>query len=135
MDAKVNHEKILSYLDEHGVSDKDAVTLKSSKKYNKKNCLEKTRKGQLRKVIDMHGMISEDAEICLARAIEDCLKNGIKELLVIHGWGSHSGGSEGGVLKKMVREALEYRYKLSLRGYKNALPRDGGEGATLITLK
>jgi DNA-nicking Smr family endonuclease len=62
-------------------------------------------------------------------------KKGIKELLVIHGWGRHATATESGVLKKLVLDMLEYRYKLSIRGYKTALPRQGGEGATLVTLK
>ena len=43
--------------------------------------------------------------------------------------------AEGGVLKKLVRECLEYRYALAVRGFKTALPKDGGEGATLVTLR
>jgi DNA-nicking Smr family endonuclease len=125
-------EKILRYLDEHGVSNKDAASSYRPKKVD--IGINKTKKRGLRKTIDLHGMNSENAELALVKAMDECRKKGIKELLIIHGWGKHSGQSEG-VLKKLVRECLEYRYALAIRGYHTALPKDGGEGATLVTLK
>jgi DNA-nicking Smr family endonuclease len=133
--AEDYHRRILQYVEEHGVSDKDKRASGPGRHGNKKNGIEKTRKGLLRKVIDLHGMTILDAEPALGRAMEECEKKGIKELLIIHGWGRHSNPAEGGVLKKMVLDALEYRYIGSLRGYKPALPREGGEGATLVMLK
>ena len=130
---RTTHDKILRFLDEHGVSDKDASAPSRPKKHN--SGIKKIGKKGLRKTIDLHGMVSEDAERELVRAMEECRRKGIKELLIIHGWGQHSNPSEGGVLKKLVRECLEYRYALAVRGFKTALPKDGGEGATLVTLK
>ena len=126
-------DKILHFLDEHGISDKDEAAPSRPKKEN--SGIKKTGKKGLRKTIDLHGMVSEAAEQTLVRAMEECRKKGIKELLIIHGWGQHSNPAEGGVLKKLVRECLEYRYTLAVRDYKTALPKDGGEGATLVTLK
>jgi Uncharacterized protein conserved in bacteria len=126
-------DKILRFLDEHGVSDKDKAAPSLPKKEN--SGIKKMGKRGLRKTIDLHGMNSVNAEHTLVRSIEECRKKGITELLIIHGWGQHSGPLEGGVLKKLVRESLEYRYALAVRGFKTALPKDGGEGATLVTFK
>jgi DNA-nicking Smr family endonuclease len=125
-------DKILRYIEEHGVSNKDAASSRQPKKVD--TGINKTKKRGLRKTIDLHGKNSEDAELALVKALDECRNKGIKELLIIHGWGKHSGQSEG-VLKKLVRECLEYRYALSVRSYQTALPKDGGEGATLAVLR
>jgi DNA-nicking Smr family endonuclease len=135
MDIAGNRERIVRYLDEHGVADKDACRPAARRGKAPNIGLKKTRKGLLRKVIDLHGMTADHAEARLYRAMEASAAAGIKELLVIHGWGRHSNPAEGGVLKKMVRDALEHRYTSMVREYKTALPREGGEGATLVTLK
>jgi DNA-nicking Smr family endonuclease len=132
MDANAR-DKILRYLEEHGVSDKDEKAASRSKKEN--SGIKKMGKKGLRKTIDLHGMVSGVAEQTLFRAMEECRKKGIKELLIIHGWGRHSNPLEGGVLKKLVRESFEHGYAPVVRGFKTALPKDGGEGATLVTLK
>lgn len=128
-----SRKKILRFLDEHGVSDKDKAAPSRRKKEN--SGIKKIGKRGLRKTIDLHGMSSANAEHALVLSMEECRKKGIRELLVIHGRGQHSDPSEGGVLKKLVRECLEYRYALSVRGFSTALPKDGGEGATLVLLK
>ncbi len=127
-------DEIFRYLNEHGVQDKDAAhcTGQSAKA---KTGIGRNRKGVPRKVIDLHGMVSDDAQFTLAKAMEECKRIGIKELLVIHGRGTHSDASEEGVLKKLVRDNLEFRYSTAIRGYSSAPPRDGGEGATLVWMK
>lgn len=135
MNATGNRERIVRYLDEHGVTDKDARAPAVREKKPLNSGMEKTRKGLFRKVIDLHGMTVDHAEARLLRTMEACAAAGIKELLVIHGWGRHSNPAEGGVLKKMVRDALEHRYTSMVREYKSALPREGGDGATLVRLR
>jgi len=127
--------EIESYLREHGVSDKDARVSSARRNAPKTNGLEKSRKGILRKVIDLHGMTLDNAGPALDRAMEECRQKGIRELLVIHGWGRHSGAGEAGILKRMVLQSLELRFTLVVREFGPALPRDGGEGATVVRLK
>jgi DNA-nicking Smr family endonuclease len=79
-------------------------------------------------------MISIQAERALADALAECKRRGITELLIIHGRGAHSDPADVGVLKKLVHDSLEFRYAAAIRNFGPALPRDGGEGATLARL-
>jgi DNA-nicking Smr family endonuclease len=133
MDDSRNREAILRHLDTYGISNKDLSLSKPASSTGKKGIC-KTVKGRYRKTVDLHGLTSDEAEMRLAHAVEECRKKGITELLIIHGWGQHSDPATGGVLKKMVRDCLEYRFTKSIRSWKNALPKDGGEGATLVTM-
>ena len=132
MKESQNHDAILRYLDAYGVRNKDGASGVSASRCS--SGISKTIKGRFRKTVDLHGLTSDEAELRLARAIEECRKKGIAELLIIHGWGQHSDPATGGVLKKMVRDNLEYRYNMAIRSWKTALPKDGGEGATLVTM-
>ena len=126
-------DEILRYVEQHGVRDKDAGA-KSRRPLSGKDRIARTRKGKFRKTIDLHGMISMDAERALSEALAECKRSGITELLIIHGRGAHSAPAEIGVLKKLVHDSLECRYAAAIRSFGPALPRDGGEGATLARL-
>jgi DNA-nicking Smr family endonuclease len=127
------NREILNFIERYGVRDKDAAPIDGP--HARKKAIDRDRKGLFRKILDLHGMTSEEAEVALFRGFETCKKNGIKKMLIIHGKGLHSGVSEGGVLKNLVRGNLEGRYNSLVRHYAPALPRDGGEGATLAILK
>ncbi len=129
-------EEILRYVERHGVRDKDAGAPLSRKRSGKSG-VTRNRKGGFRKTIDLHGMVSIDAERELTRALNDCVKRGIRELLIIHGKGTHSDPDvpDGGVLKKMVRDNLEFRFAALVRRFGPALPREGGDGATVVTVR
>jgi aryl-phospho-beta-D-glucosidase BglC (GH1 family) len=73
-------DKILRYLEEHGVSNKDAASSRQPKKVD--TGINKTKKRGLRKTIDLHGKNSEDAELALGqgswtnagtKALKSCL--------------------------------------------------------------
>ena len=134
MNAPDRTGEILRYVERHGVRDKDAGTELPQSRAGDKNIARK-RKCRFRKTIDLHGMVSALAERALAEALTECKKRGIKELLIIHGRGMHSDPMEGGVLKKLVRDNLEFRYAKNIRSFGPALPREGGEGATVVVLK
>jgi DNA-nicking Smr family endonuclease len=131
--SKCGGDEILRYVERHGVRDKDALA-QSGRPLTGSGRIARTRKGRFRKTIDLHGMISLDAERALSVAIDECKKSGITELLIIHGRGAHSNNAEVGVLKKLVQDSLECRYTAVIRSFGPALPRDGGEGATLARL-
>jgi DNA-nicking Smr family endonuclease len=134
MDTRPGKDAILRFVERHGVHDKDAVAGRR-RAGSGKGAIARNRKGSFRKTIDLHGMDSSSAELALANAISDCKKRGITELLVIHGYGLHSGPSESGVLKKLVRDSLEFRFAANVRDFGPALPREGGEGATVVRLR
>jgi DNA-nicking Smr family endonuclease len=132
MNTSANNNEIMKFIARHGVSDKDAFATRAP---SGKKTIKKNRRGLLRKIIDLHGMTSGEAEISLFKSFDECKKKGIKEMLIIHGIGKHSDPAEDkGVLKKMVRDNLEIRYRFIVRNYETALPKDGGDGATLVKL-
>jgi DNA-nicking Smr family endonuclease len=125
---------IFQHLDRYGIRDKDEISLQQKKAaaVKKSSAILQTRRGVMRKRLDLHGMTIDMALPVLRQAIEDCEKAGIGELLVIHGYGLHSSPAGEGVLKKAVLDFLEERHDPHIRDYSSALSRDGGAGATLV---
>jgi DNA-nicking Smr family endonuclease len=134
MVARPDDDEILRYVERHGVQDKDAGGGPGRVRSGKPG-IARSRKGSFRRTIDLHGMDSISADRALKNALADCRRRGITELLVIHGRGTHSDPSEGGVLRKLVRDNLEFRYASWVRSFGPALPREGGEGATVVRLR
>jgi len=132
---KSNADLILQHLDRYGIRDKDAMAQLQKKTREKKpSAAVESKRGVLRKRLDLHGMTIETALPALSRAIDDCREKGIGELLVIHGYGLHSQPVGEGVLKKAVLEYLEQRAVSRIRDYSPAMTRDGGPGATLVRI-
>lgn len=128
-----NSEEILSYIGKYGVVNKDAQKHGSKKTANTKKKV--SRKRNPRERLDLHGFNSTEASIHFRNAVHRCRDKGIKELLVIHGIGYHSSLSGGPVLKQLVKQMLENELNLNIRDYRTALPKDGGDGATLVYLR
>lgn len=122
-------DEILSHMEKYGIVNKDRYggNKKSAKKQKASS-----HKQNLRETLDLHGLVSAEAAIRLRMTVVRCKERGIKELLVIHGIGYHSNLSGGPVLKQMVKQMLENELCCSVRDSKIALPKDGGDGATLI---
>ena len=124
-------KKILEYIARHGVRDKDALA-STEKQQHKKSAVQPSGKRKFRKTLDLHGMTTGIALAALREAIDECAERGIAELLVIHGYGLHSAPAEGAVLKTAVRQYFEANNDSRLRSFTTAMPKDGGEGATLV---
>ena len=122
--------EILSYIEKHGVMDKDQMFRDKRGEQSLR-----TRKKRQRKTIDLHGLNSREALNTVLNAIDECRKKGVGELLVIHGWGAHSDPGEGPVLKKAVHSLLDSLAGKTVRNYRSASGRDGGEGATVVRLR
>ncbi len=125
-------EDIFSYLDAHGVYDKDRTAPPPAK--SPKQPIEKRKGGIRRMTLDLHGSTSDEASRRIRSTIEWCRGHGVGELLVIHGIGRHSAPAEGPVLKNLLHDLLDYELKSTVRGFRAGLPREGGEGATVIYL-
>jgi len=125
-------EDILSYMDVHGTRNKDDCAPKPEK--SRVSDIARGKGGVLRMTLDLHGLTSDEASRRIRLTIDSCKNRGIKELLVIHGRGRHSGYNEGPVLKNLVHQMLERELVLSVRDFRSGLPREGGEGATLVFL-
>ncbi|MFP4418802.1 MAG: Smr/MutS family protein [Chitinivibrionales bacterium] len=121
-------EQILRYLDKHGVVDKDSGL--DAQRKNLKRFVEKNKRNY-RITLDLHGKTQQQAESMIRGAVQRCRRQGINQLLIIHGRGHHSPG-EGGVLKQLVRIMLSHELRPYIRSYAPARPKDGGAGATLV---
>jgi DNA-nicking Smr family endonuclease len=126
-------EDIMSFIAAHGTRDKDSERPPVKKKVSHK--AERRKGGVLRMTLDLHGLTSDEASGRIRLTIEECLRRGVKELLIIHGRGIHTGPAEEPVLKSLVRRSLENELALLVRYFRGGLPREGGEGATLVLLK
>ena len=100
-----SRKTILRYLALHGVRDKDAAVPLAKRK--KHLAVGRTRRGGVRKTLDLHGMTTGPALAALRDVIDECSRRGLTELLVVHGYGLHSAPGEGGVLRAAVRQYLE----------------------------
>jgi DNA-nicking Smr family endonuclease len=131
--------EITAYLDAHGVVDKDSgVPVKRQGGYHpqkRKTGRMKPGGAPVRKVIDLHGKTRQQAIMILSDAISRCRKDNIRSLLIIHGKGKNSDPDEGPVLGDCVRALLRTEYARVVKDFTSALPRDGGEGATLVELR
>lgn len=128
-----NHDDIFEFINKYGVVDKDQQKQGHKHKANRKTVV--TKKKVPRETLDLHGFTSEEAARKLRHVIDRCESQGIKELLVIHGVGYHSVVNGRPVLKELVRQMLDNELCLQVRDYRCALPKDGGDGATLVYLR
>lgn len=126
-------EDIISFLDKFGTQNKDAFAEKAPGPAKKK--IEKGKGGIPRMTLDLHGQTGEQAARRMRLIFDSCGDHGVKELLVIHGWGHHSSVQEGPVLKKLVHDMLDFELNLRVKDYRGASPREGGDGATLVFLR
>ncbi|MDR0784827.1 MAG: Smr/MutS family protein [Treponema sp.] len=115
-----------SWLDLHGVVDKDAVKPTSpgaeQRRLPAKN---------IDAVIDLHGLTQDEAWVCLEEFFQQCAARSFKKVTVIHGKGNHSHSE--GALRKLVRAFIEKCPLVGESGYHPA--RLGGAGATWVILK
>ncbi|MBD3391664.1 MAG: hypothetical protein GF418_06400 [Chitinivibrionales bacterium] len=125
------HEEILRYLDRHGVVDKDRA---ASPARGKRPGRAKKTRARHRLEIDLHGKTEDAAEAALLAALAQCDRDGFQELVVIHGKGLHSPGRDA-ALKRLVRGMLEGKLRGSVKSYRPARPREGGDGATVVYVR
>ena len=123
--------EILSYIEKHGVEHKDHAPRK--KKHRKKTTIEKKGK-RVRKVLDLHGKRHDEVAPAMREAFHECKSRGVDTILIIHGVGYGSNKVEGPIVKKLVRAMLENELSNYVKDYRTAIPKDGGEGATLVRL-
>ncbi|MFP4013412.1 MAG: Smr/MutS family protein [Chitinispirillaceae bacterium] len=126
-DRKKVDPEILAHMERYGVVNKDGRRKKERPKKHSK------RKGRLRYKLDLHGMTSQTAAVSVRGAVERCKRQGIGEILIVHGWGMHSKGSPP-VLKQLVRDMLENELCNQISSFRAASFDEGGEGATIVRL-
>ncbi len=121
-----------SWLDEHGVEDKDRGLADAASEGNAREA-EARRLRALRPQarLDLHGMTGGEAEAAVAAFLAEAAAHGWEKVLIVTGKGVHSKGEP--VLGKAVRRALE-RSPLAGR-FGEAGPADGGSGALWVLIR
>ena len=115
----------------YGVIDKDAA----ADEYDQRLKLEdraylKAMSPQSR--LDLHGLTREEAWQRLDGFISECKLKGLRKVLIIHGKGNHSHGSDP-VLGATVRSFIETDKRLGASGHPNR--NMGGSGATWVVIR
>lgn len=82
--------------------------------------------------IDLHGLTQSEAEERLEIFVADCKRRGLKKILIVHGKGNHSHGSDP-VLGPLVKRFIEHDKRLGTSGHPDRYL--GGTGATWVILK
>ncbi len=99
-----------------------------------KTIFKKLKKGQYSTgaELDLHGHTRPEAQIALAKFIQQSRENNIRCVKIIHGKGYRSN-NEGPKLKPMVNKWLQQRNEIL--AFCSARPIDGGTGAVYVLLK
>ena len=120
------------WLNRYGTVDKDKIaeeTVERTKQQDREYVLNMRPEAYL----DLHGLHQDEARIRLDSFISDCKRRGFRKVMIIHGKGIHTSGSDP-VLGEVVRRFIESDRRCGTSGHpKNKS--DGGTGATWIILK
>lgn len=123
---------LAKWLDNHQVIDKDEIvnhTNKTKMLQNKKEILDMKPEARL----DLHGFHQDEAWERLTYFISDCMKRGIRKVIVVHGKGIHTTGTNP-VLGDLVKKFIQTNKHCGMSGHPKTQA-EGGSGATWIILK
>ena len=119
------------WLNRHGTVDKDKISDEAANEARMHN------RDYLRTLppdatIDLHGLTRDEAWPRLEGFVADSVRRGFRKILIIHGKGNHSHGSDP-VLGPMVRMFIEQNKMLGASGHPDR--NGGGNGATWVLIK
>lgn len=119
------------WLRRYGTVDKDSMAEKEEArlKYQSRSNLV-AMKSEAR--IDLHGLKQDEAWQRLGTFVTECECKGIKKIMIVHGKGIHTHGTDP-VLGELVRRFIEADKRLGTSGHPEAS--EGGKGATWVILK
>lgn len=83
--------------------------------------------------LDLHGLHQDEAEERLNYFITDCKRRGLRKVIIIHGKGIHTTGTDP-VLGELVRRFIERDKRCGTSGHPKTKA-EGGTGATWVILK
>ncbi len=119
------------WLRRYGTIDKD----KQLDEYNENKKIEDReylRTMKCEAYVDLHGLTREEATKKLDSFVLDCARRGLRKIMIIHGKGIHSNGSDP-VLGEMVRKYIETDKRLGSSGHPGKA--EGGSGATWVIIR
>jgi len=120
------------WLRRYGVVDKDKIAAEAAEK-NKLSDRNYYVNMKAEARLDLHGLHQDEAESQLNSFITECKKKGLHKVIIIHGKGLHTTGTDP-VLGELVRKFIERDKRCGASGHpKNKS--EGGSGATWIMLK
>nr|MBP3283118.1 Smr/MutS family protein [Treponema sp.] len=130
-DAKKRINPMELWLRRFGTVDKDAEAAAFAEKSKLEN-REYLRTMSPEARIDLHGLTRDEAWTKLDGFVNDCVRRGLKKILIVHGKGNHTHGSDP-VLGPMVRTFIEQNKHLGTSGHPDRSM--GGTGATWVIIK
>ncbi len=130
-DSQKHVNPMEAWLRIYGVTDKD----KEAQEYQERAKMEsreylRTMRPEAR--IDLHGLTRDEAWAKLTSFVNTCVSRGMKKILIVHGKGNHSHGSDP-VLGPLVRTFIEQNQNLGTSGHPDH--NQGGNGATWVIIK
>ena len=120
-----------AWLRRYGVVDKDKIASLEAERNRERSQLY-IKKIPVEAKIDLHGLTREEARSRLSIFVGDCVKRGLRKILIVHGKGIHTTGSDP-VLGEEVRKFIEQDRRCGRSGHPDR--RMGGSGATWVFLK
>ena len=128
-DRKINPEE--AWLRRYGTVDKDKIADETAERI-RENSQQYLKELPAEARIDLHGLTREEARSRLSSFAGDCVRRGVRKILIIHGKGIHTTGSDP-VLGEVVRQFIENDSRCGMSGHPDR--RMGGNGATWVILK
>ena len=119
------------WLNRYGTVDKDKLADEVAA-HNKLHDLSYLKQLSPQAVLDLHGLTKAEGWDRLQSFVDDCVRRNLKKILIIHGKGQHSHGSDP-VLGSMVRLFIEQDRRLGTSGHPDK--NHGGNGATWVIIK
>lgn len=122
---------MVEWLNRYGVMDKDRLNDEIAEN-NRMHDREYLRTMREQATVDLHGLTRDEAWGRLSSFVSDCQRRGLRKIMIIHGKGIHSNGSDP-VLGEMVRLFIEQDKRLGASGHPDR--NNGGNGATWVIIK
>lgn len=122
---------MIAWMNRYGVVDKDKM-LDEAFERSKMESHTYLREMKAEAVIDLHGLTADEATAKLTFFVDVCERKGLRKILIVHGKGNHSKGTDP-VLGNLVRRFIEFDSRLGMSGHPDRT--QGGSGATWVIIK
>lgn len=128
-------DRILRYLDEHGIERKDVKGEKKNPGNKRKVKPRRTSVSYIEQTLDLHGKTQNQARLLISDTVSRARQSGRSiKLIIVHGVGYNSDPATGPVLKQLVRQMVTGTLRNEIRDWRQALPKEGGDGATVVNI-
>ncbi len=131
MEESFSENPMNIWLSKYGTVDKDREK-EEIEKENKFLNVEYLKSMKPDATLDLHGFTQDEAWSKLKVFVDSCYQKHLKKILIIHGKGLHSHGTDP-VLGDLVRLFIERDKRLGLSGHPDRS--HGGTGATWVIIK